>query len=41
MRYQHINVDGVFMTGECLSVPVVLPDGRLRLEEEWRWTTGD
>ena len=29
------------MSGECRSVPTLLPDGRLRLDEEWRWTTGD
>jgi len=41
MRYQHVNADGQFMAGECRSVPSVLPDGRLRLDETWRWTTGD
>jgi len=35
------NVEGTFMSGECRSVPTLLPDGRLRLDEEWRWTTGD
>jgi len=41
MRYQHVNADGQFMAGECRSVPSVLPDGRLRLDETWRGTTGD
>ena len=41
MRYQHVNAHGQFMAGECRSVPSVLPDGRLRLDETWRWTTGD
>jgi hypothetical protein len=41
MRYQHLNQAGEFMTGECHSVPEILPDGRYRLHEKWRWTSGD
>ena len=41
MRYQHLNRKGELMTGMCLSVPEVLPDGRLRVRERWRWTSGD
>lgn len=41
MRYQHLNVDGEFMTGECRSVLEVLTDGRYRLHEKWQWTSGD
>jgi hypothetical protein len=41
MRYQHLNVRGEFMAGECRSTPEVLPDGRIRLHEKWQWTTGD
>jgi hypothetical protein len=41
MRYQHINARGELMTGTCHSTPEVLPDGRLRLNEKWRWTSGD
>jgi len=41
MRYQHINAAGQLMTGECRSIPEVLDDGRLRLHEKWRWTSGD
>ncbi len=41
MRYQHLNQAGEFMTGECHSVPEVLPDGRYRMHENWRWTCGD
>jgi|SRR5581483_1977801 len=40
MRYQHINRDGQFMTGKCVSVPEVLSDGRLRMHEKWQWTCG-
>ncbi|WP_333627691.1 n-acetylglutamate synthase [Sphingobacterium siyangense] len=41
MRYHHINRDGEIMTGLCKSTPEILPDGRIRLHEEWRWTNGD
>jgi hypothetical protein len=40
-RYAHVNEAGDLMTGECRTTPEVLPDGRLRLHEEWRWTSGD
>ncbi len=40
-RYAHVNAAGGLMTGECRTSPEVLPDGRLRLHEEWRWTSGD
>jgi hypothetical protein len=41
MRYSHVNREGELMTGHCRSVPEVLADGRLRLHERWRWTSGD
>lgn len=41
MRYQHINRKGHLMTGFCKSIPEILPDGRIRLYEEWQWTCGD
>lgn len=40
-RYTHVNQDDVIMTGRCLSTPELLPDGRIRLNEEWTWTSGD
>lgn len=41
MRYQHLNIDREFMTGVCVSRPELLSDGRVRLYETWRWTSGD
>lgn len=41
MRYSHVNDGGALMTGVCETTPEVLPDGRLRLHERWRWTSGD
>lgn len=40
MRYQHLNINGELMTGECVSTPEMLADGRIRLHEKWRWTGG-
>ena len=41
MRYHQINMRGELMTGICRSTPEVLPDGRIRLHEDWQWTSGD
>jgi hypothetical protein len=41
MRYQHLNRKGNLMTGVCRSTPEILPDGRIRLFENWQWTCGD
>lgn len=41
MRYHHVNTRGDLMTGTCSSTPELLPDGRIRLHEKWRWTSGD
>lgn len=40
MVWQYLNVDGEFVSGECLSTPSLLPDGRLRLEESWTTVDG-
>lgn len=40
MVYHHVNEKGEIMTGKCVSTPEVLEDGRLRLHEEWEWTSG-
>lgn len=40
MRYQHVSADGSLKTGVCRTRPELLPDGRLRLHETWRWTSG-
>ncbi|HYL38359.1 MAG TPA: DUF3291 domain-containing protein [Bryobacteraceae bacterium] len=41
MRYQHADAAGRFRAGRCTAQPEMLPDGRLRLHEEWQWTNGD
>ena len=41
MRYHQVNDKGELMTGICHSIPEVLPNGQIRLHEEWQWTSGD
>ena len=41
MRYHQVNSNGELMTGVCRSRPEVLENGRIRLHEEWQWTSGD
>ena len=41
MRYQHVDGSGRIRTGKCTATPETLPDGRLRLHEQWQWTSGD
>ncbi|MFE4055379.1 hypothetical protein ACFXP3_03560 [Streptomyces sp. NPDC059096] len=36
-RYVQVKRDGTTASGHCLSTVVDLPDGRVRLEESWRW----
>jgi hypothetical protein len=41
MRYQQVNDLGKFMTGLCRSSPEILKNGKIRLHENWQWTSGD
>lgn len=41
MRYHQVNQSGVLMTGICKSTPELLDSGKIRLMEEWQWTSGD
>ena len=41
MRYSQINENNEFMTGICISTPEILPNGKIRLHEKWRWNSGD
>jgi hypothetical protein len=41
MRYHQINTKGQLMTGICFSKPEILVDGKIRLYENWEWTSGD
>lgn len=37
VRYVQLTADGTTSAGHCVSAVVDLPDGRVRLEETWRW----
>lgn len=39
--YQHINQDREIMTGNCTSIPHILENGKIQLEETWQWTCRD
>lgn len=41
MRYHQINEKQELMTGICESRPEILADGRIRIYETWKWTSGD
>ena len=41
MRYHQINEKDEIMTGICQSRPEILENGKIRLHETWRWTSGD
>lgn len=41
MRYHQINNKGEIMTGICQSKPEILENGKIRLHESWKWTSGD
>jgi len=41
MRYHQVNTNGELMTGICSSKPEILPNGKIRLNEIWKWTSGD
>lgn len=40
MRYQQINKKGELRTGTCISTPERMPNGKIRLHENWQWTSG-
>lgn len=41
MRYHQVNDKGELMTGVCNSRPEILSTGKIRLHENWQWTSGD
>ncbi|RYD83169.1 MAG: n-acetylglutamate synthase, partial [Sphingobacteriales bacterium] len=40
-RYHQVNDKGEIMTGACTSTPEIMPGGKIRLHENWEWTSGD
>lgn len=41
MRYHQVNQQGELMTGICTSTPEIMTNGKIRLHENWQWTSGD
>jgi hypothetical protein len=41
MRYHQVNNQDELMTGICISTPEILENGKIRLHENWEWTSGD
>lgn len=41
MKYHHINTSNKLMSGTCQSTPELLQNGKIRLYENWKWTSGD
>lgn len=41
MRYHQVNLQNELMTGICVSTPEILANGKIRLHEKWKWTSGD
>ncbi len=41
VRYAYVNLQGELRTGTSVSTPEVLPDGRIRLHEDFQFTSGD
>jgi hypothetical protein len=41
LRFAHVKMTGEIVTGVSISTPEVLPDGRIRLIEDFQFTSGD
>jgi hypothetical protein len=41
MSYHQVNGNNELMTGMCISTPEILENGKIRLHENWEWTSGD
>jgi len=41
MAYHQVNSKGELLTGKCTSTPEILSNGKIRLHESWKWTSGD
>ena len=41
MSYHQINNSYELQSGTCLSIPEIMPNGKIRLHETWQWTSGD
>ncbi len=40
-HYQHLNKDRQIRIGKCHSIPYILENGKIALQEKWQWLNGD
>lgn len=40
-HYQHLNKDRQVRIGKCHSIPYILENGKIVLQEKWQWLNGD
>ena len=40
-HYHHLNKDGQVRIGKCHSIPHILENGKILLQEKWQWLNGD
>ena len=40
-KYHQINKNYEILIGECKSIPEIMENGKIRLHESWKWTSGD
>ena len=39
--YQHLNIDRQVRIGKCHSIPHIMENGKIALQEKWQWLNGD
>ncbi|MCH5271033.1 MAG: GNAT family N-acetyltransferase [Lachnospiraceae bacterium] len=40
-HYQHLNKDNQIRIGKCHSIPHIMENGKIELQEKWQWLNGD
>ncbi len=40
-HYQHLNKDRQVRIGQCHSIPCIMDNGKIALQEKWQWLNGD
>lgn len=40
-HYQHLNKDRQIRIGKCHSIPYIMENGKIALQEKWQWLNGD
>jgi GNAT superfamily N-acetyltransferase len=40
-HYQHLNKDRQIRIGKCHSIPCIMDNGKIALQEKWQWLNGD